>query len=118
VGPISETDGEDAPGLFGGSPGSFEPDLRLFGSAGHEMTNCLDPAEWDVVFSDDEGAVSCRDYRGRFRFKGRGIIQIVWEKGAPAGAELFEAAERGAGGLLSSARSTLRATALEPGASS
>jgi hypothetical protein len=48
------------------------------------MPDCLNPAGWDVAFSDD-GTVSCSDYRGRFRFRGRGTIQIVWEKGPQPG---------------------------------
>ncbi len=33
-----------------------------------------------MVFSDDEGTVSCGHYRGRFRFRSGGVIQIVWEE--------------------------------------
>lgn len=49
------------------------------------MANCLDPSEWRVVFSDDEGTVSCGNYLGRFRFKSGGIIQIAWERGPKPG---------------------------------
>lgn len=49
------------------------------------MTNCLDPPEWKVAFADDEGIVTCGDYLGRFRFRGGGVIQIIWEEGPAPG---------------------------------
>ena len=49
------------------------------------MITCLDPANWKIRFADGQGRLSCGRYRGRFRLRGGGMVQITWIIGPKAG---------------------------------
>jgi uncharacterized protein YcnI len=38
-------------------------------------------AGWTVTVDGDEGVVACAEYRGRYRVKRSGVVQIIWSLG-------------------------------------
>ncbi len=38
-------------------------------------------SDWTVRHTGDEGTISAGDYRGRFRVRRGGIVQIIWQDG-------------------------------------
>lgn len=45
------------------------------------MTKGHDASDWTVTHDGDEGTVACAEYRGRFRVKRTGVVQIIWSLG-------------------------------------
>jgi hypothetical protein len=45
------------------------------------MAEGRDASDWTVNHAGGEGTVACAEYRGRFRVKPTGVVQIIWLEG-------------------------------------
>ena len=45
------------------------------------MARGCDASDWIVSYEDDEGTVTCQEFRGRFRVQSSGVVQISWLDG-------------------------------------
>lgn len=45
------------------------------------MANGHKASDWTVEHDGDEGVVQCPEYRGRYRVKRTGVVQIIWLQG-------------------------------------
>ncbi|MGL4962894.1 MAG: hypothetical protein ACRC67_16800 [Inquilinus sp.] len=45
------------------------------------MAKGHDASDWMVLHTGDEGTISGGAYRGRFKVRGTGVVQIIWKIG-------------------------------------
>jgi hypothetical protein len=45
------------------------------------MAKGLEASDWTVEHTGDEGTIRSAEYRGRFKVRRSGIVQIVWQDG-------------------------------------
>jgi hypothetical protein len=51
------------------------------------MASGREASDWTVEHTGDEGAIWCHEYRGRFRVRSAGVVQIIWQGGGPGPGE-------------------------------